>query len=91
MEASNGSTDDVMAELARWRDSSAVLREKARRLSSQWPKRCRCCDATYAPLDWVALPFGYVAPDDYATLEARHCGCGSTLAVYLAIHDLAAE
>lgn len=73
--------------------------EKAKRLAAQWPKRCGCglrydrraAEQAKGVLSWQALPFGYDYRDEYATQEARHCSCGSTLVILTEIHDLAAE
>jgi hypothetical protein len=76
-------------------------RVKAAKLREQWPKRCGC-GRTYVrtPRDpreadgarvWASLPFGYARRDEYASAEARHCVCGSTLEIYTQIHDLSAE
>lgn len=64
---------------------------KTLKLSSQWPKRCNCCQATYLPGAWDRLPFAYKYTDEFATQEARHCACKTTLVVNTEIHDLSAE
>jgi hypothetical protein len=74
------------------------------RLAIQFPKRCGCGRA-YLPkplaeiepyksigfIAWGDLPFAYVAADDFADMEARHCYCGSTIAILTKIHDLSKE
>ncbi len=67
------------------------------RLAAEFPKRCGCgreyCGPTSSelPLSWDMLPLAYHYTDDFATQEARHCVCLSTITVLIAIHDLGAE
>jgi hypothetical protein len=70
-----------------------IAARKVKILGSQFGaggKRCGC-GARYDAESWKALPLGYVNRDAYATQEARHCRCGSTLVILTAIHDLGAE
>lgn len=60
------------------------------KIASQWPKKCGC-GRTYEVESWNDLPFAYNYTDAFATQEARHCLCGSTLAVNVEIHDLSEE
>lgn len=62
------------------------------RLKQQWPKQCRCCKTIYDSVgEWGRLVFAYTYTDAFATQEARHCACGSTLVIYTEIHNLAEE
>lgn len=77
--------------------------EKARRLEAQWPKECGCGRVYFRDVEqgkalspgggylWSSLPFAYPHKDAYATQEARHCPCGSTLVILTEIHDLKEE
>lgn len=71
---------------------------KAAKIASQWPKKCGCgrvydrrVNRADGVLLWRDLPFAYNYTDAYATQEARHCACGSTIVVNIAIHDLTME
>lgn len=76
---------------------------KSKKLATQWPKRCGCgrvydrrrnfrnTPTKATPTVWGELPFAYNYTDAFATQEARHCLCGSTIVVNVAIHDLSKE
>lgn len=71
--------------------SPTIVAQKAQKLLSQWPKVCKCCGTAYNPASWAIRPLGFTMRDTFATQEARHCTCGSTLVVLREIHDLAEE
>lgn len=50
-------------------------------------KRCGCCGKCYSAETWKSLAYGGVQPSDVAPLEYRHCGCGSTIAVVMAVES----
>lgn len=62
-----------------------------KRLAKQWPKKCGCGQTYTTPAEWTALPHAYHQTDTFATIEYRHCECGSTLGIILVIHDVTAE
>ena len=54
-------------------------------MAQQFPKR-HGCGQVFNRITWASLPLAEPIVDDVATLEQRHCPCGSTLVVYTAIH-----